>query len=77
MYTNNDVSNYRYIFHLSTVIHSELYDKRTSQVTFVIYQLIEAVWRIYTSVNYPSMAQIMACRLAGAKPLSEPMLEYC
>ena len=23
------------------------------------------------------MVQIMACRLAGAKPLSEPMLEYC
>ena len=25
----------------------------------------------------PSMIQIMACRLFGAKPLSEPMLEYC
>ena len=23
------------------------------------------------------MVQIMACRLVGAKPLSEPMLEYC
>ena len=39
--------------------------------------LIEAEWRIYASVNYPSLGQIMACRLAGAKPLSEPMLEYC
>ena len=25
----------------------------------------------------PSLVQIMACRLVGAKPLSEPMLEYC
>ena len=42
-----------------------------------ISQLIEAVWRIYASVNFPSLAQIMACRLVGAKPLSKPMLEYC
>ena len=25
----------------------------------------------------PSLVQIMACRLFGAKPLSEPMLDYC
>ena len=25
----------------------------------------------------PSLVQIMACRPVGAKPLSEPMLEYC
>ena len=25
----------------------------------------------------PSLVEIMACRLVGAKPLSEPMLEYC
>ena len=24
-----------------------------------------------------ALVQIMACRLVGAKPLSEPMLEYC
>ena len=35
------------------------------------------VMHIYTSVNYPSLVQIMACRLVGAKPLSGPMLEYC
>ena len=34
-------------------------------------------YMIYVSVSYPSLVQIMACRLAGAKPLSEPMLEYC
>ena len=39
-------------------------------------QLIEAEWRIYASVIKPSLVQIMACRLVGAKPLSEPMLEY-
>ena len=25
----------------------------------------------------PSLAQIIACRLIGAKPLSEAMLDYC
>ena len=39
-------------------------------------QLIEAEWCIYELVNKPSLVQIMASRLVGAKPLSEPMLEY-
>ena len=25
----------------------------------------------------PSLVQVMACRLFGAKPLPEPMLAYC
>ena len=40
-------------------------------------KLIVAEWRIYASVAKPSLVQIMACRLNGAKSLSEPMLEYC
>ena len=28
-------------------------------------------------MNQPSLVQIMACRLDGAKPLPEPMMEYC
>ena len=39
-------------------------------------KLIQAEWRIYASANLPSLVQIIACRLVGAKPLSEPMLEY-
>ena len=31
----------------------------------------------YASVNYPASVQIMTCRLDGAKPLSEPILECC
>ena len=31
---------------------------------------------IYASVTSSPLAQIMACRLVGAKPLSEPRLEY-
>ena len=38
--------------------------------------LFEPQWRIYASINYPSLLQILACRLEGAKLLSEPMLEY-
>ena len=40
-------------------------------------QLIEAEQRIYASVNYPLLVQIMACGLTGAKPLSEPKMDYC
>ena len=40
-------------------------------------KLIEAKWCIYASVNWPPLVQIMACRLVGAKPLSEPKLEIC
>ena len=39
--------------------------------------LIDAEWRIYASINQPPLVPIMACCLAGAKQLSEPMLEYC
>ena len=27
--------------------------------------------------NIAALIQIMACRVVGAKPLSEPMLEFC
>ena len=44
---------------------------------YTYHYLIEAERRIYASVNLQSLFQIMACRLVGAKPLSETMLEYC
>ena len=37
---------------------------------------IEAEWRMYASVIKSSLVQIMACRLVGAKPLSEFMPDY-
>ena len=49
---------------------------RSWHLSWNVNQLIEAEWRIYAWVNFPSLVQIMACRLIGAKPLSEPMLEY-
>ena len=38
----------------------------------LICELIKAEWRIYASVFWPSLVQIMACHLVGAKPLSKP-----
>ena len=32
---------------------------------------------IYASLNKTLLVQIMGCRMFGAKPLSEPMLDYC
>ena len=43
-------------------------------------KLIEVEWCIYTYQHtyiIPTLLRIMACRLVGAKPLSEPMLSYC
>ena len=37
--------------------------------------LISAAWRLYALVNYPSLVQIVACRMNGTEPLSERMLE--
>ena len=35
-------------------------------------------WVMYICIGKPTiMVQIMACRLVGTKPLSEPILEYC
>ena len=44
--------------------------KLESKYTYY-FKLIEAEWHIYVSVNLPSLVQIMACHLVGAKPLSE------
>ena len=40
----------------------------------VLYLLIEAEWRLQPR---SSLVQIMACRLFGGNPLSEPMMYYC
>ena len=37
---------------------------------------IEVEWYMH-QLTTPSLVQIMSCRLISAKPLSEPMLEYC
>ena len=37
----------------------------------LLYQIIEAEWHIYASVNQPSLVQTMPCPLAGGKPLSK------
>ena len=34
------------------------------------------VTHVYASINKPALVQTMACRLVGAKPLSEPMLLF-
>ena len=43
----------------------------------VILKLNEAEWRKYASVNLLSLVLMMACPLAGTKPLLELILEFC
>ena len=52
------------------LLHTSLIERKTPQ-------LIEAQWRIYAPAMEPSLVHIMACLLLSAKPLSEPMQEYC
>ena len=54
-----------------------LYGHYGKQVILPTIFLIEAAWRIYASLKWPILFEITACRLAGAKPLFEPTLEYC
>ena len=49
-----------------------------SQVNYFLTMLVlSALINLYAPVILTLMVRIMTCRLAGAKPLSEPMLEYC
>ena len=50
------------------------YTEKVRQLTFNPCNEVE--WRIYALVNYCIIVQIMACRLFGAKPLSQPVLTY-
>ena len=45
-------------------------------MVLVIKKLIGAEWRICASVYYPSLVQITACHLLGAKSFSESMLDH-
>ena len=58
------------------LLPAEWFPSKVAAILF-IYYFTEAEWRVYASENLPSLVQIMACRLVGAKPLSEPILEYC
>ena len=44
----------------------------------MLIKIYVAIWHLYMHLQYrPSLVQIMACRLFGTKPLSEPMLVFC
>ena len=58
-------------------IHNNDRHLRKTACTVAPAKTVKAEWRIYASENSPSSVQIMACRLDGVKPLSEPILEYC
>ena len=52
-------------------IHPSIYQGFQSDHSVFSY-LVESEWRKDASVNSPSLVRIMACRLLGAKSLSEP-----
>ena len=59
------------------ISYNQLGKISTSTFSIQDNQFIEAEWCIYASVNWQPLIQIMACRLVGAKPLSEPVMEHC
>ena len=53
-------------------------DKKISFKCFIGQHINSFPWcRIYASVNWSALVQIMACRLFGTKPLSKPVLGFC
>ena len=52
-------------------------DRRCSNYIWVIDNFLFKGFTVYGQWSGSSLVQIMACRLFGAKPLSEPMLTYC
>ena len=66
------------IWKMSSKSISEMVSWRPSRDSWVsVTTLTHWGWVTYASVDLTSLAQIMACCLVAAKPLSEPMLEYC
>ena len=65
-----------FLFENQKFSYVKMHLKCLQNVSASMCYLIEAEWHIYSSVHKPSLVQIMACRLDGAKPLSEPVLEY-
>ena len=63
--------------HINLVKEIDYMNSIVNQVYMNVDKLIEAEWRIYASVNLPSLVQIMTCHLLSAKPSFEPILEYC
>ena len=63
------------------------YDQFQGAVSLLWKDLVGFIWMLLKTIELylsymrhqprPSLLQIMACRLFGAKPLSEPMLPYC
>ena len=66
-----EIFNYYWLILFDDIQLGEQHFVKWVQILF-----IEAERRIYATVNMPTLVQKVACRLIGAKPLSEPMLEY-
>ena len=60
-----------------TIKYSWLVTNETPQTTSMLVTCSSRPSDAYASENWPSSLQIMPCYLDGARPLSEPMLEYC
>ena len=58
----------------SLVLNTYMYKLKSNQRWVNSLRLSDAYMHQY---NIQTLVQIMACRLFGAKPLSEPMLPYC
>ena len=54
-------------------VPGDLRRHRAHYDVIVMKQLVQVEWCIYASANFPSLVRIMACRLVGAEPLTEPM----
>ena len=71
------IYSFIYLFIYLFIIHRSIF--HTNNVIPAVLTCHVIQWSLYTGfiANLPSLVQIMAWRLDGAKPLSEQMMEYC
>ena len=78
--TRNDKEANLILCHIYAVLHIYgLMQERRNSIANTLELCFSWGWMMYICVSKLtiSLVQIMACRLDGAKPLSEPILEYC
>ena len=73
------LSNWKHIFHLNYYNKTIMFNVRQLPNHYINGSLnsLRPSYAYICQYNMPTMLQIMACHLFGAKPLSEPMLPYC
>ena len=79
LYENNCIKPFRWnpVLHMVTPLRRERKTEQVYTKDSLLRTVNLTIWCLTYWEIMSSLFKIMACRLFGTKPLSEPMLEYC